>query len=260
MIPNFEQYLSQVQSLQQKQESFVSITIVNSVGSLPQEIGARCLVTAMGLRWGTVGGGKLEAFAVKKAQELLQGQDRTKYLDVNLQTDIGMSCGGKASLFFEIHQFFERWKIVLFGAGHVGQELAAQLLRQDCEITVIDSRPEWLEKLPSGVQKMKASPMENALSEISQKSFVVVATMGHTTDFPILQKALMMNFPYLGCMGSDTKAGKIRRELSATGVSEVQIARLICPIGEDIGNNTPPEIAVSIIAQLLKHRDQKVIS
>ena len=84
-------------------------------------------------------------------------------------------------------------------------------------------------------------------------------TMGHSTDQPILIEILNSrpagDFPYLGVIGSEAKAGALRKGLAAAGVPEAALARYLCPIGLAIGTNDPSEIAISIAAQLLQRRD-----
>ena len=177
----------------------------------------------------------------------------------NLQKDIGMSCGGVVSLFFEIHNLSKVWNIVIFGAGHVSQELVRVLHRLECQIICVDSRPEWLEKLPAGdgkLQKVLANPMESFVPSIPEGAYIVSATMGHSTDLPVLAEVLKMSTarPYVGAIGSDVKAVKLRQNLRDLGLSEDRVNSVFCPIGEPFGNNTPAEIAVSITAQLLRVR------
>ncbi|GIL18103.1 MAG: xanthine dehydrogenase accessory protein XdhC [Oligoflexia bacterium] len=257
---SFEFYLEKIQDLKKTNQDFCTITLVHAQGSSPQEQGARCVVTEKGLQFGTIGGGKLEVRAIHQAQELLKDRAQQNYFTQwNLQKDIGMTCGGQVSLYFEIHRCKPHWQIVVFGAGHVGQELIPLLLKLDCHVTCVDSRSEWLSKLPDHPQleKKQAIPMETYVSEIPDQAFVVSITMGHGTDLPILLQALKRNFPYVGCMGSDVKAKRIQKDLSDHGFELSQLQNFHCPIGLPFGNNTPIEIAFSIVGELLTLRDQQ---
>lgn len=255
---NFEKFLENFNQAKNLKKNFVVVTLVNSKGSAPQEVGARMIANADGYFAGTIGGGKLEKAAIEKSQEFLKaGATGSHFFEWNLQTDIKMSCGGVVSLFFEIHNFQKIWNIVIFGAGHVSQELTRVLLRLECQLTCVDSRPEWLEKLPQDLKltKVLADPMEKFVPEIPEGSFVVSATMGHSTDLPILAEIYKgQRLPYVGAIGSDVKALKLKQNLRDLRISENQIKALHCPIGEDFGNNTPAEIAISITAQLLRLR------
>src|SRR5687767_11776766 len=104
---------------------FVCVTMVEAVGSTPQDAGSKMLVTAEGLVTGTVGGGRIEHKAIEYAQQLLskstvnsrQPTANCQLLEWNLKRDVGMTCGGTVKLFFETYNHCE-WRIVVFGAGH----------------------------------------------------------------------------------------------------------------------------------------------
>jgi xanthine dehydrogenase accessory factor len=84
-------------------------------------------------------------------------------------------------------------------------------------------------------------------------------TKGHTTDRPILRRALMeREFPFIGVIGSDAKAAVLRRELIAEGVPPERATRFHCPVGLEFGSNHPHEIALSIAAQLISERDRRL--
>lgn len=261
---NFEKFLSDFNFIKSKDTAFVVVTLVNSQGSAPQEIGARMIVTSTGYFSGTVGGGKLEMAATLKAQEFLSSKmSGSHFVEWNLQTDIKMSCGGVVSLFFEIHNPETTWNIVIFGAGHVAQELIRVLLRLECRITCVDSRQEWLSKLPKddGLKAEFSKDLPLFVSKLSEESFVILATMGHSTDLPILEEILRTkSFSYVGVLGSDLKAKKVRAQLTGLKFSNEKIQSFFCPIGENFGNNTPSEIAISVTSQLLRVRDAKTLN
>lgn len=163
------------------------------------------------------------------------------------------------NLLFEQFSQSVDWNIVVFGAGHVAQALVPMLLMLEAKIFCWDSRQEWLSRFPHD-EKLKLLPdsnsIEAAVAQIPENSFVVVMTMGHATDLPILKALLERgSFPYIGCMGSDVKALKIKKELATAGIRQESIQRLHCPIGEKMGNNSPVEISFSVVTELIKTRD-----
>ena len=253
-----EDFLVQLSRLKESSTPCVVVTMVSVRGSAPQEVGARIIVGSKGLIFGTVGGGKIEAKTIFSAQELLLTENNHLFVEWNLQTDIGMTCGGVVGLFFEKIFPLSDWKIAVFGAGHVSQELIRLLVKLDCDITWIDPRSEWLDKLPvhCRLKKIQTDDMKSVLINLSSKSFIVSVTMGHAFDLPILKEALtQFNFPYIGAIGSDSKARVLKNDLKNYGVKEERISEFHCPIGESFGNNSPMEIAVSITAQLIRTRD-----
>lgn len=243
---------------------FVSVTLVDAVGSTPQDAGSKMLVTAAGLDLGTVGGGRVEAKAIQAAQAMLAlpaesaGQAATKLVEWNLQRDVGMTCGGAVKLFFETYNH-SQWQIVIFGAGHVAAAVVNCLLPLECRLTVIDSRHEWLARLPSSlrVNKLLTDDPPSHVAALPPDAFVLCMTMGHRTDRPILEEIFRQgrSFPYLGVIGSKAKRSVLTRELKAAGVASEALDSFDCPIGLDIGSNLPGEIAISIAAQLLQRRD-----
>ena len=252
-------YFNRLRELIAQPQPFVSVTLVQTKGQAPQDPSAKMLVTPAGLLEGTVGGGKIEARAISFAQQLLKEGGAPVMMTWNLQSDIGMSCGGEVSLFFEAH-CTQRWPVIVFGAGHVAQALVRLLVQLDCALTCIDSRAEWLDKLPESPRLKKIlHPRPAEWAELlSPNSFILVMTQGHATDFPILKTILTHSEPlYIGAIGSSVKAMKLRNELAEAGVPPGRIERLFCPIGLPLGNNSPEEIAISVAAQLLKIRDER---
>ncbi len=238
----------------------VAVTVVDAVGSVPQDRGAKMIVTAEGLRFGTVGGGKVETKAIGDAQRMLAGEETetTKFAQWNLQKDVGMTCGGVVKLYFESHNV-GRWRIWVFGAGHVANALINILIHLDCHVTVVDPRQEWLEKLPTSpkLTRIRSDDMPSLVKTIPGDAFVALMTMGHTTDKPILVEILRTRtFPYLAVIGSDAKAAVLRRDIGEAGLPEEAKRAFFCPIGLDLGSNHPYEIAVSAVAQMIQVRDR----
>jgi len=241
-------------------EPLVTVTVVDTAGSAPQDQGAKMIVTSGGRHWGTVGGGKVETKAIAEAQKMLAGTGHraTQFVAWNLNKDVGMTCGGIVKLYFEAHNF-GRWNIVVFGAGHVANALLTLLVHFDCHIFCIDQRQEWIDRLPVSdkLEAIVAADMPGMVSALPDDSFVVLMTMGHTTDKPILLEILRTRrFPYLGAIGSHSKAIVLRRDMAEAGLSPDLQEAFICPMGLEVGTRHPYEIAVSIIAQMLQRRDQ----
>jgi xanthine dehydrogenase accessory factor len=254
------EYYEKITELIKSGIGFVSVILVDSLGSTPQDQGSKMLVTTDGLFFGTVGGGKVEKKAIETSLNLLNQKDKTeKYLFVqwSLNKDVGMTCGGSVRLYFEV---FNRntWEITVFGAGHVSQALIPVLLSLDCHITCIDPRQEWLNKLPDSAKlaRIQAADMPSEVKNIRENAFVVLMTMGHSTDKPILLEILKTReFPYIGVIGSKAKAKILARDIDEAGLPEEYKKRFYCPVGLDIGTNNVNEIAISVAAQLLQQRD-----
>jgi xanthine dehydrogenase accessory factor len=240
-------------------QPFVLVTLAEAVGSTPQDAGTKMLVDATGLRFGTVGGGKVEARAIAEAQAILADPaDRPCTLvEWNLKRDVGMTCGGTVKLLFEAYHV-RPWRVVVFGAGHVGQALVRCLLLLDCGVVCVDPRPEWLGRLPESprLERLCLAEPRDYVPRLRPDDVVICMTMGHATDRPILEAIFKAGLDpaYLGVIGSRAKREVLRKELEAAGVPAAAISRLRCPIGLPIGGNQPGDIAVSVAAEILQER------
>lgn len=257
-------FFARVIALQQTGEKFVSVTLVQTIGSVPQDAGSKMIVRSSGLDWGTVGGGRVEAKAIALATEML---DRApidgatpRLVEWTLKGDVGMTCGGAVKLYFEPHiPPAQLWQIAIFGAGHLAQALVPVLTPLSCGVRCYDTRPEWLDRLRThpAVKVFHRTELAHAVDELAPGTFIVCMTQGHSTDLPVLARALSADlFPFVGAIGSDAKAAVLRRELLASGLSPDLVQRLHCPLGLDFGTNHPHEIALSIAGQLLTERDR----
>ena len=257
-MPSPHGFIEQLAELSRGGAPFVAVTLVETIGSTPQDGGSKMLVDARGLLFGTVGGGRVETQAIAHAQKMLADRERkVELVEWNLQRDVGMTCGGAVRLLFEAYNHCE-WSIVVFGAGHVAQSLVRVLLVLEGRIMCIDSRREWLAKLPNSPKLMtqqSEEPSEIA-KQLQGNEYVLCMTMGHRTDLPILKSILQATstLPYLGVIGSAAKRKVLIRELVESGVPPDRVDSFRCPIGLDIGTNHPGEIAVSVAAELVQIR------
>jgi xanthine dehydrogenase accessory factor len=263
-MPPLHGFVERLAELSQSGEPFVCVTMVEAVGSTPQDTGSKMLVSCEGLVMGTIGGGRVEHKAIELATGLLTrpsatGPQPTAFVEWNLKRDVGMTCGGTVKLFFETYNHGD-WRVVVFGAGHVASEVVGCLGRLDCHVTCIDSRGEWLDRIPnaSRLRKICSDRPQELIGQLSDDAFVVCMTMGHATDRPILEEAFRQGrkFPFLGVIGSKAKRAVLVKELTATGIPADQADAFHCPIGLDLGTNQPGEIAISVVAQLIQERDR----
>lgn len=258
-MPNSLSYIEALSELAARSLPFVSVTMIEAKGSTPQDAGSKMLVDASGRVHGTVGGGKVEHRAIEFAQAMLKDTDRNREIvDWNLQRDIGMTCGGLVKLFFEVYNR-DDWHIVIFGAGHVAQALVTVLLTLDCRVTCFDPRQDWIDRMPDHdrLQKICVDDLAAEAEQLTSSDYVICMTMGHSTDRPILARIFSKGIQpaYLGVIGSKSKRGALVRELKEDGISAGAADGFLCPIGLPIGSNQPAEIAISIAAQLIQHRD-----
>lgn len=146
----------------------------------------------------------------------------------------------------------------LFGAGHVSQALAAITGSVGFRTIIYDDRVEFAnqERFLFADQVRVVQPVESVLEMdgLDQNDFIVIVTRGHMHDKSVLERALATRAGYIGMIGSRRKAKLIMDELTAKGFLAEQLARVHAPIGLDIKAETPEEIAVSILAELILER------
>jgi xanthine dehydrogenase accessory factor len=239
----------------------VLATIVKATGSTPRTVGARMLVRADGGTLGTIGGGAFEAMVISDATAMLVQSEpapavkRYAFTEAG-QDALGMACGGSAEVLLEASGTGAR--LIVFGAGHVGLALARLAATVGFAPELVDDRAEWCEAARSAavgqVWRCDATFTAN-LPPIDPSCYVAVVTRCHRTDRLALKRVIDAPLRYLGLIGSRRKKAVIFGELAAEdGVSPEALARVRCPIGLPIGGETPEEIAVSIVAELLQVR------
>lgn len=235
----------------------VLATVVEAVGSTPQDPGAKLLVTADGRQAGTVGGGAFEARVLAEARALLAstGAVATRLLALNLTTELGMCCGGTMQVFLERVALPAR--LVVLGAGHIAQPLVELAGRVGFATTVIDGREAWADaaRFPTAGQVVCDDP-EAAVSELllDPDTAVVVVTHHHPLDQALVRALAGSRAGFFGLVGSESKRSKFLMRLRAQGLAEETLARLRSPLGVEIGAVTPEEIALSIVAELVAWR------
>ncbi|PTN37846.1 XdhC family aldehyde oxidoreductase maturation factor [Desulfonatronum sp. SC1] len=148
--------------------------------------------------------------------------------------------------------------IHLFGAGHVSKEVAALAHQVDFRVEVYDDRPEFAnrERFPRAAAVHVPEDMAEALDpkRIDPNSYVVIITRGHKYDMDVLAQALRTEPCYIGMIGSRRKRDKIYESLRKQGFKEADLSCVRCPVGLDIHAETPAEIALSIVAELVSFR------
>ena len=248
-----------IADLESRGESFVLATVTHTGGSTPRMAGAQMAVWSEG-HLGTIGGGAFEHRVVTDARKLLeQPQVQCTEVSVHLVRDLAMCCGGQMTAFLQKVESAPRLRI--YGAGHVGTELARVADIAGFAVTVVDGRSEWADptRFPTTVEVIDAEP-EDDISEQGKYEYVVVVTHSHPLDEALIRKMLEQGPQYLGLIGSKGKWARFAQRLSARGLSEERLSEVHCPVGFDLGALTPGEIAVSVVAEMITARRQALNS
>ena len=238
--------------------SYIEIRVVETRGSAPREAGARMWVGAAETR-GTIGGGSLEYTALKIAREMLLAGEVSRERRFVLGDTLGQCCGGTVLLSFTKTESLPdsgepQFDVVLFGAGHVGKEVARILERLPCRLTWVDPRPEQFPAETTARVVIEDEPIF-AVDEAPPGAFYLVMTHSHALDLEIVARALQRtDARFVGLIGSETKAAKFRSRLCARGMDP---SRLVSPIGVFKAGKHPAEVAVSAVAQILQVREME---
>jgi xanthine dehydrogenase accessory factor len=151
-----------------------------------------------------------------------------------------------------------RCRLVIVGAGHVGQKVAELSADADFDVWVIDDRESYCnpERFPKA-KRLIVNPIETALKnlEVDPDTFCIIVTRGHNHDEEALYHLAESNARYIGMIGSKRKIKLIFEDLLAEGISREALRRVHAPLGFDIGSQTVPEIAISIVAELIACRN-----
>lgn len=237
-------------------ERIALATVVDVQGSAPRAPGAQILVWESGRTLGTLGGGSLEASAVHDAQAALAaGHSSLREYSLHKEDPAGVGvCGGRVQVFTHVLQPPER--VVIAGAGHVAEPLARVAAQAGFRVLVADDRPEFLtaERFPNAETQVISFPKLRSRVPVDSHTSVVIVTRSHEHDEVVLRQFLDQPLAYLGLMGSQTKVRQMFRRLRDEGYSAEQLERVRAPIGLDIGAETPAELAVSIVAELVQAR------
>lgn len=229
-------------------------TIVQTRGSTPRSVGARMLVFPDASISGSIGGGELEKTVIREALQVIRDR-RAVLRRHDLLHEHNMCCGGSVDVFME--PLMEKERLYIFGAGHTGQALAAHARLLDFDVFVIDDRKEYIDQIKSdGVNKLNLHHAEAlAVLPFDDRTYIAIMTYSHPHDREILAFCLRKPFAYLGMIGSERKV-EMTRKLFSEGLSATpeELARVDMPMGEEIGAETPEEIAISILARLVRVR------
>jgi xanthine dehydrogenase accessory factor len=211
------------------------------------------LIAEDGETAGSVGGGAIEREVLDQARVLLE-RGGSATLHRHLTQELGMCCGGEMTVFIEA--VIPAPRLFVYGAGYIAKPLAALAARCGFQVTVIDERAEWLtpERFPSARIEPREPVAWTRAMRFRASDFVVIVTHDHALDQRLVEALLRAPFGFLGMVGSIPKQRKFALRLRARGFSDEEIARLHTPLGLAIGADTPDEIAVSAVAQLIAAR------
>jgi xanthine dehydrogenase accessory factor len=265
--------LTETERSLQSQGRVVLCQIVRAEGSTPGKTGWKLLARPDGTFFGNLGGGAFEALVKADALEKLRagkGVDSSEVKRYYLTEEAtkgeptGMVCGGMAEVFLEV--LVAAPVLAICGGGPVGQALAKAAALAGFECLVADDRPEFRrpEMFPPGVRfaEVDREYQGDFLDAVRNRElYVAVVSRCWETDTAALAAVLRELPPgvrYVGLMGSRRKVQRVREELAVQGF-DLSDVRLRAPIGLPIGGDSPGEIAISILAEVIGTRYGKKV-
>ena len=257
---NDPRLVAQLQELLKKGKPVALCTIIEKTGSSPRGEGAKMLVDSDGNTYGTVGGGGMERRLIGEAlKSLAEGKPRTIAFALGVEPREGAipiesRCGGEVKIFMDILKPDPR--LIVIGSGHIGMPLAHLAHEAGFETIVVDDAPTTTRERFPHAAEIHSGPFEEEIEglETTPADYVAIVHGESWYELVSLRGLLPRKPAYVGLLGSESKAEKISERLVSDGLSAEDMARISSPIGIEIGAETPEEIAVSIVAELIKVR------
>jgi len=245
----------QLVNLISRGERAVLATVISSRGSTPRRAGAKMLIKEDDTFIGSVGGGGVEHRIRHKAIEVMKsGEPQIVHFDLSGKECVAqMICCVQMDIFLEPILLPET--LYLCGAGHISQSTALMGKMLGFRVVVIDPRPEFnnTDRFPDA-DSLIVEDYAIAIPklDINEDSYIIIYTPGHILDEQCLYFAAVTKAKYIGMIGSKKKVKEVKERLLQKGVSQQQLDRVYAPIGLEIGAETPEEIVISILAEIIK--------
>lgn len=232
-------------------------TVVRERGSVPRHAGSKMIVFPDGRIVGTIGGGEMESRVIREARAVLSGGAPTilAYSLVNPREGDPGVCGGEVEVFVEPIQ--PRPALLVVGAGHVGRALVHLGRWLGFRVALCDDRPEFCNSdwAPGADEYLVASIRDlPGRFKFHSQTYIVLATRGMPVDVDGLPHLLNVPHAYLGVIGSRRRWATARSRMEAGGVPVDELASVDAPVGLELNAETPEEIALSILAEIVMLR------
>ena len=246
--------LEELLAAQSRREAVALAVIIRDQGSVPRHAGTKMLVFSDGRTLGTIGGGEMESRVVAAAAEALRdGKPRiVPYALVDPQRGDPGVCGGQVEIYVEPH--LSPATLIILGCGHVGRALASLGSWLGYRVIAWDDRADLATaaNVPDADVVLTGALADVlAAHPVDARTYLVLVTRNVILDRQLLPALLDSPVPYIGVMGSRRRWEETKRLLLADGLPADKLARVVSPIGLELNAESPAEIAVSIMAQII---------
>ncbi len=237
-------------------EPVITATVIRAPRAAAPAVSDKLLLRSDGTTVGTLGGGPLEE-AVREACFAQLQKHGTRLLRLAESGEVAADRHIASAYDILIEVVETPPMLLIVGAGHIGRSLCKLGAEVGFEVTVLDDRPDYAnrERLPEATQVL-CEDFEQALDRIpiGRNTYVVMVSRGHKQDELSLRKVVGSDAAYVGMIGSKRRTGTVLQHLAGEGFRQEALAAVHTPIGIDIGAETPEEIAVSILAEIIMVR------
>ena len=258
-MPSDLEILNKAARLIESGKSIALCTVVEKRGSGPRDVGAKMIVSADGTTYGTIGGGNVERALIEECLKAIK-EHKSRKVTFNLSKSqkegtvgTGMICGGELTMLIDVIEPAHR--LVIIGAGHVALPLAKLASTVGFKVVIVDDERKLAnkERFPMA-ETIIAGDFTKILSEfeLNPNDFVVIAHGEPEHDYAALKAVIERKTAYVGLLGSRTKKEVLSERLRSEGVKEACVKALHTPSGLDIGAQTPEEIGISILAEIIQ--------
>jgi xanthine dehydrogenase accessory factor len=233
-------------------------TIVQVNGSIPSYESAKLLVREDGSMMGTVGGGCVEAEVWNAAREVIE-TGKPRHLSFSLGQDAaydeGLICGGQLNIFVE--PVIPQPRALIFGGGHVSKSISKVANLAGFSTIVVDDREAFAnaERFPEA-EATYADEYESVFPKlpVTSTTYLIIVTRGHRDDMRVLRWAVSTPAKYIAMIGSKRKTIAVVKELEKEGIPRDAFEKIFAPMGLEIGAESPEEIAISVVAEMIAVR------
>lgn len=236
-------------------EKAALVTLISVNGSSPGKNGNLMGVFFDGTTIGTIGGGNLEFQVISSAMEAMEnGKNKEFEFELKAEGELDMICGGTVKGYIKIFQ--KRRKLIIAGGGHLGVDLYKLGKYLNMHTVIIDDREEYVSnsRFPKA-DELLCGDIGEILKEypLDEESYLVIVTRGHLGDGNAVKAVVgQKKIAYIGMIGSRKKVTESYRNLIQKGIDKEDLLKIYSPIGLDISNGNPSEIALGIMAEILK--------
>jgi xanthine dehydrogenase accessory factor len=239
-----------------RHEPFVRATVVRSVGSVPGKTGSCMIVRRDGSTLGTVGGAALEERVKELSVAAIDSHvGDLHHFELQKWTEGGLPslCGGSVDIAIEYVP--AQPNLLLWGGGHVAAAIASLLPTLEIDYSVADDRPDWVgaDRFPAADRRQVVTS-ERVWEVFDPGTFTHLYLLGYDAmkDAEVLRRSLEVFPNFIGFISSASKRAHTFHALRARGATETALSRVHAPIGLAIGAQTPAEIAISVVAELIQ--------